>query len=840
VSKSDFWRAFELLSGILPHLDSNRVSEHLPLFEGLCLNGLQSGLGRLILPSLGIFVGLLIVVESVERFQNHFSIILEIVSHLDSLFEESGFHRIFVLIENILYLGNEFGLKEIEITEIISKTIEIASNPNFSVSVRAAAIDVSTRVLKKLPPSMISNIFHLCLEIGADLMSEFESVEECLFEHFEVAAQNFHHSDIYPLIEQEISNAFTSNQIYLQASALLLFKIILNEFEDTAFSKVNELMNCLSSALQSDINLLQIVSLDILASLNNCFPSINKYSIQFLPNVIALIPHKSAEIRSKVFQAANSLFELIDGEIPGLFEVYFPLIKEIHENDIGAYFNLLGLVIDLTEDFDDEKCDEVLKVVSEVMKEGDEESKSAILDVVISLLKKDSDQLIFVIETVFPTLTELWATEKVDCLSQCIVFLGEFVKIERESVIELVEPFFEKMIEMLKSKILIGEIVRSFGEMSRYCGDLGEEIVGKLVPIILENLAEGDEIIDGNCLYSIRRIAGLIESNSATRIFEVIIEKVETSKNIEIIDFGLRAMSKLLSKAIERNEPSILTNSINFIGHILTESIGIFEGVPLIEFPERSKFFRPFCSFVSSFFLIETSISNDLCQFILFWINSNILDLDIAEGIGALSVCIVHGTVSTELHCEILRTVVKIIETAEDSNLLQNLVYLLNVMIQKVPSTITNVISLIPKIESWRITATTIQFGYRDLICNIGSLYLQIAILNEEFPNSLLVFALQSFPPTDLSETVSMCQGILTILNRNPIQEIVLEIIFAISRFLIWEEISRSGISEEIRNEVISIFRRICEENPNFVRQIGEKYANQRGKLRQIDRILKN
>jgi hypothetical protein len=91
----------------------------------------------------------------------------------------------------------------------------------------------------------------------------------------------FCHADIYPLIQSAISAALASDSVHAQASALLVFRIVLDHFEDV--SNLDEVLGCLSRALQSGVVLLQAVSLQIIAAFSDCLPSISAHVGRFSP-----------------------------------------------------------------------------------------------------------------------------------------------------------------------------------------------------------------------------------------------------------------------------------------------------------------------------------------------------------------------------------------------------------------------------------------------------------------------------------------------------------------------------------------------------------------------------
>jgi hypothetical protein len=177
-------------------------------------------------------------------------------------------------------------------------------------------------------------------------------------------------------------------------------------------------------------------------------------------------------------------------------------------------------------------------------------------------------------------------------------------------------------------------------------------------------------------------------------------------------------------------------------------------------------------------------------------------------------------------------------DKAQDPNLLQNIANLLNVIVQNTPSAIPTVLEMLPHIEGWRTAASAAQFGHCDLIANIASLYLQIAIRTADFPDQLSMAALDAFPPSDLGEAPAMCGAIIEMAGRSPAPDVLLAVAMAIARYAVSEDSIRARVPEDVRNDAFDIFRAICQQSPGMARRVREMYSKQRAKLRKIDAVL--
>jgi hypothetical protein len=185
------------------------------------------------------------------------------------------------------------------------------------------------------------------------------------------------------------------------------------------------------------------------------------------------------------------------------------------------------------------------------------------------------------------------------------------------------------------------------------------------------------------------------------------------------------------------------------------------------------------------------------------------------------------------MYGEVVEAVVAIAEGVKEPELMQNIAFLMNVLVRE--GEVERVAPLVTKVAGWLAVATERQFGYANAIANIGSLFLQIAIRAEGFPEEFVVVALQAFPPSDALETPAMAAAIVEIAGRGPGERILLEITLAVARYIVSEN---GKVPQELHEGLVGIFRTLCQKNRALVTKIRKTYQNQRAKIRSIDRVL--
>ena len=132
------------------------------------------------------------------------------------------------------------------------------------------------------------------------------------------------------------------------------------------------------------------------------------------------------------------------------------------------------------------------------------------------------------------------------------------------------------------------------------------------------------------------------------------------------------------------------------------------------------------------------------------------------------------------------------------------------------------------------------KFGYQEVLANIASLYLQIALRCPDFSDKLVIFAIQQFPPFDINETSSMAEAIIQLVKNKQDADIYLESAMAFTNFFLQDEsrVEKAKVRPELKEEMIQFLKEICAQEEQIIVKIKASYGRQRSKIRKIEALL--
>jgi hypothetical protein len=610
---------------------------------------------------------------------------------------------------------------------------------------------------------------------------------------------------------------------------------------------VGTVISFIGAALHSDHGVLVTAALLVIQSFDDTFHSINVVGPQLLPSILPLLVNPSEDVRGDAYKAMDQVLEISDTAIDGLFDGCWNLVENVVDGEMPQYLGILARLVKLTPDFDDEKCERVLELLARLMDLENTENldeKAAGLQLAIAILHHDAAQLDFVAETVFPALTSMWEVDDLANVDTMLIFIREFVSLVRDAAIPYIAPYLERICQLTQDNLredIRGSVCETLALICRFSGELAPDLLDCLVNVMKAGLNSDDDIFKEGAVEAVKKSARLLNPEVSLEIFRELLKLADEADEdgCEFNGLCIFALAKLFKHCAEANLPEYLAAVTAFLESVITANAQFLTGIPLDDYPHNSDIIPSLCSLTAVWFAYRTELTNAVCQFMLQWMTKD-KELDLSQIIGSLTECLQHATVSPELHPAILQSVVDHMESASEPSFLQNVANLLNLLITLDPSILPNVIGLLPILERWRSTASSEKFGYQEVLSNIASLYLQIAIRSSDFPEELAIAALAEFPPADVSETGNMSKAIVQIAQQSASPDLLTAIALAISRFIVWDvgKVGKANLPEEMVAALVAVFVAIAGQNEYVRAQVRSSVARQSSKLRKIDHLL--
>ncbi|OHT04011.1 hypothetical protein TRFO_28548 [Tritrichomonas foetus] len=827
-----------LAIAIIPKMKSDVITSTKYFFLTLSSSALVSNELKIKLLGLKIFHVFIMMLNEKEGIEVHIQHLMEIMAASES-FNAEDLTCVWSCISDLLVL--EFIPNEL-IGPIIEIAFKIGQNNEIDPSTRAIPIESLIPILENFTNEMLMQLFTICIDITASLMESEDKINEQMLSHFDSASSSFDHDVLYPIIQERIQFALNSPSPYHQIAGLLIFRILLQNFPDLVYKDIDFVMNFLIAALSSQTELLKQAALKVVGDFDKTFKSANAYAPKVLPLVMPNIISPVPETRVEAYAALNSIFGILDTKISDFLEKYLQVSAQVPDDNLVQYISLLSFIITTAEDFSDESCDQIMVLINQVFARNDSDTLAACLSVASALLEQDETQLEFVIEKFFPLINVFMQQDNSTIIDETFDFLGNLAHLLRENSLQYFEPFIPAIINFLDDSRITNEvktgIVINTSKIAKFCNHA--ELVNHLIPNIINGLKSEEDEFQSQSAVAIKKIKRLINPETAhnlfVALFSCLTEAVEYNDHITDV---LLAAGKLIINCDQSNLQFFLNTTVDFIKCVFESRWELLKGKAIHESPSAESLLPPLCHLFSAVVHYPTPINDTICQFLMQWMTKN-NELDLFEITGTLADCLEFKHVSEETRQAILNATIGIMGNATEPSLLQNLSYMMNMLVQNDPNLLGSIVQLLPTFEKWRQISSDEKFGYQDVLANLASLYIQIAVRAPEFPIPMIVFSLEQFPPFDINETSSMAAAMMNVVQNKQDPTILTAATLAIARFFVMDEskIQKAKIAQDVKGMMAQFLKAICSQNQQILMQIKVNFGRQKSKLRKIEAIL--
>jgi hypothetical protein len=169
-------------------------------------------------------------------------------------------------------------------------------------------------------------------------------------------------------------------------------------------------------------------------------------------------------------------------------------------------------------------------------------------------------------------------------------------------------------------------------------------------------------------------------------------------------------------------------------------------------------------------------------------------------------------------------------------------VHLLNVLVLKHSEVVDGVYGLMDSLVEWWKHAIAVKASFRDLIGNLGALFVVLAIYVPVFPDNLLIEVFQGFPQLDDNCTAPMMENALTMLHaRGEISpELGQAVGIAIGKVLLCDpaHIERMGIDQGLFDRLHEVLLEMIKLDSQIRAKIQALYSRSRIKLARLRKLM--
>lgn len=835
-----------LLTKILPKMNQELVENIKEFLLALSLNSITSEDVSLKVLGILLFNQYIIIIKDNPNSPQHLEAIIPLLTLSAGFDKLKDLETVWSCVNDLLIFE---AIPEEMLMGVVTLALQMAQNKEQDPHLRHVPLEALVPALSYFDFDLVSQILSLSLDITARIIEQDGVLCEDSLSEFDVATQSFDHSIMYPLIRNQIQQAFSSGSCSHQIVGLLLFALLLNSYSDLIYNDMEEVLAFLHQAIQSEEDLLKEAALKVIQQFPQSFKSSNQYSPTFIPLIIPLITSPNSSLSHHAIVTLYNIFSHIDTEIPNQIDDFIKVFDQISPDSMIEYLSIFPYLVLLSEDFSDENCDQILQIISTIIQSNSPEDVAVCFEIGHALLQIDESQLPFVTEKLFPfILPFLQLDHTTNChdsiINEVYDFIGNLsIRILRDSSYEAFQQIIPIIIEAIKDKTYSNELkscmVINIAKLAKFGGPAQKDLIDVLVPEIIELIATSGEEAIQNASDAAMKLKKLLSPAQAKIIFDSLMKCLnQENKFFDYITSVFKAISKLLLVADQSNLQDFLGQIVEFINSVFSNKWPLLQEKTVLESPYSNDILSPLCYLFSAVVHFQTPINDVICQYLMQWMEKN-NQLDLFEITGPLTDCIQFGFVSEETKQLIFTAIGAIMPNATEPSLVQNIVFLMNLLIQNSTQLLQTVVDSLPTFENYRQLALSKQFGYQEVLANIASLYLQIAI-RKEMPVELVVFAVQQFPPHDVEETSSMVKAMIELVKNSQNPDLLIQVCLAFTRFFVQEtaKIEQAKVSDELKNIMVQFLKAICSKDQQILMNIRGTYGKQKSKLRKIETIL--
>lgn len=746
--------------------------------------------------------------------------------------------------------------------------VQIASNRNIESTQRILPITAIVNEISSnnsnIDNNMIVNSLNLVIDVIAQTIEETNNLP---FDLLDLVKSFFKaqppRGEIYNLISSKIFEALNSASVSHQASGLLILQVLLVDAQDCSHKDASKIADIIMKAVSSGNPLLVQASASVVEVFDETFKSMNIFSVDLLQSILPFTVHPLAEVRHHCLRASLIASDILDTEIPNFFKTVWDLYKKSSSDDMTLFFTLIANSIKYTPEFDDEDVEACMGLLQTVFQQKQDLTIFASsLTIVHALISFDSQLSDDLFPAVLPSLGPCLEYENSEVLLMTVSFLSNCITFFRESGIQIIVPFVQRLLTFITNPAtnVVTDNVRSESliTLSRLVkhSALNPEIANfdykSLLPALLtttnEFLGSDSAELQISASTSIRSLAKIIDEKVRFDFFEKLGDQIKSNFELSVIQESIQSIARLL-KVSEGKSPQMTEMAVTLLTAIIEGKVAFLmndkqEPIPLIQIDTVVILFRNICKLITALISVNSPITENICQFLLQFLQRD-SELDKSVAIGALSDAILYDAASPELCQSIVNSVLQIMPTANDPGLQENIIYLFNVCIIKQSQLIPSIMNIIQLFVNWWNNANSNQSGYSDVIDNLSSLFLALAITCDNFPSDLLGQVFDVFPRSDNdSPTIAqMCRNIISFVSTKGEtidNELQRKIALAIARLFMLDKLrlSEMQIDNELQKQLQDILVSILRVMPQVRQEISQIVKKSRAKARRLQSIL--
>lgn len=654
--------------------------------------------------------------------------------------------------------------------------------------------------------------FELYQELPADILSIFDS-----------AFKYFPHAQLYEFTKAKISEL---SQVNIVITILLLSPLVSYAY-DKLIDEINIVIEPLKFGFQSNTLIIIEACQDVIENMSEHNQLIGSWQESLFPLIAPLLVSEDSEIRNSCYESLLSLF---DSSCHKSISIHYltsllTIKTSINECNYEQYLKLIGEIIANSENISDAQVHEILEMLVPLLDISHNPNFSGVALYVLGQLICNGE--FSEIETIIPNTFD---ASKFNLKSKndsdtvyALIYLLQLANTYGESVAEMLHklwPLISKMISKNPHVLVMEYLLKLSCEIAILSHDAA--IVPQILPVLNSQFQQEDH--EEVFIAVSSRIVRLLDKNQYQALLVLLIHICLECEDCDTVASGFMAIYKYLKYSIEETREDTIQKVNQIIDMFFKGTLNCLEMRSILD-PQvdiNLELLTSFGTMVNKFVSYPSPFVEPVCQMFLALgsrDSTEYKNVVIQVFIDAIE----NGTIQPSVSMELLHGFETFMAT-NDEGLQQNIVYLLIIILKNYPDFIQSVSKYLPLITQWWSAYLPNQNRYGEVLSNIASFFLLLASITmmQNFPLQLLEQTMIMFPPTDLTETLSMCQCLLKLfggLQNNPELDAALTPAFRVKTAigiakLLSEPAKKKrkmNLNQEIIGNITMVFRTLCQ-----------------------------
>ena len=776
-----------------------------------------------------MFLDILQITQSPEIFNPVCQYIMEMLPNEPQIIDDETKNNYWALVDEL------FHLKILPI-DLFSQFLAVLSKS----SIVSQAITWFSDILPLLPRDLLITLINLDIEVLKDMIKIDLTIPE---DSFEIIYNTITETSERQLVLDLIKTLMRGDE-YSQCTGLYLFIPFLEASPVRSQEEIKFIVECLQNALKSSNPTLQEIALLVINSFENGSPEL----VSYYPSLIELISHyissPNVTICHLAYACIITLLTECDKEIEGLLPAVWGLLAKNMVNDeiMASFMEVISLLIKSTESLDDDIVDSVLEWLETIFNKDNPKDitiRSTALLIIAALVTNEESMCDSLVPLCQQTIAEAFTSNNENAIKNACTYLDKIALCFKDRSVPIISPFVSNIgaaIQDEQYKYLATETA------SIYTGYSGDKTLLEGLCQIIKHLLESDDSYDQDCGCSnVTHLAKVIPNDNpiAVTLYQLVIKILLEQTEPELLQSAIVAAKSLYKRCRNANLQQFSTLTFTFLSQLMTGQIKYLEGVPPFNNQKIDILIQDIMEFFGVFFKSNPDNVTSICNSLIAWMQQTNED-NVFSIIGALADALEFCHIDESIPIQICIFIQANAKSFKDPDLQQNVAYFLGLLCRLFPQQVGLLHEVLPSVLNWWSRALSKKSGYQELLSNIASFFLSYSLLDDSFPENLIVGALQQFPPADLLETETMCSSMISLLNKNAAsQNVLTEIALAFSRLFIesQSQIEFRKISDNVKQQSLAVFKQLMS-NQEINQSVLSKYDKRNKKKQQLINLI--